>query len=396
MKPAPDIDDPSVSGGNGIYIHVPFCLKRCRYCDFFSTVRLDLVDPFIEACKAEAGMVLEPSCEVDSIYFGGGTPSLISPRRVGELLDTVSGLIDLAGDCEITIEANPGTVDEAKLREYRLAGVNRINLGVQSFDDGILDFLGRIHSGRQARRAIESARRAGFDNLGLDLIYGLAGQTAALWEQDLLQAVAAVPEHISCYMLTVEGETEFSALERRGKAVRLDDRKVAELFVFTVSFLEDRGWMHYEVSNFARQVDNTSSSFVSRHNSKYWSYQPYLGLGPSAHSFDGEKQRSWNCSSLDKYLEATGRGCLPRSGREVLTAQQQLLERIYLGLRTAAGLDLEVLEKDFATLYPAVGRGLEVIVREGWGELERGRLRLNLDGLLRLDGICRLLAGNIG
>ncbi len=379
----------------GIYIHVPFCLRRCRYCDFFSTVKLDLIDDFIAACRKEVKLAACNLAAVDSIYFGGGTPSVLAPSQVEILLDALSVFFNLAPDVEITLEANPGTIDVAGLRDYRLAGINRLNLGVQSFDDHMLEFLGRIHTGRQALEAMESVRRAGFANLGIDLIYGVAGQTPELWEADLFQAVSSRPEHISCYMLTVEGDTEFAALKKQGQGVCLDDDQVAELFELTVVLLEDYGWRQYEISNFARLCDHWSRDFRSRHNSKYWSLQPYLGLGPSAHSFDGRSLRSWNHSSLEKYLACLARGQLPKQGQEVLTARQQLLERIYLGLRTSAGLDLVKLEQDFDDFAPALYQVVEAIIRQGWAKQDQGRLHLNLEGMLRLDGICKYFSSLI-
>jgi len=376
----------------GIYIHVPFCLRRCRYCDFFSTEKTDLIDGFVEACTKEIAMAVVDSPDVDSIYFGGGTPSLLSPSRVALLLDVLSGFVNLAPDTEITLEANPGTVDLNSLKGYRLAGVNRLNLGVQSFDDGVLDFLGRIHTGGAAMEAIDMARRAGFDNLGIDLIYGMAGQTSGMWEADLAKAVSACPEHVSCYMLTVEGDTEFAALERQGRTVCLDDGQVAGLFLQTVVFLENAGWRQYEISNFARPASGSCRDFRSRHNSKYWSFHPYLGLGPSAHSFDGGRKRSWNHGSLEKYLATVSRGRLPGQGREVLTTEQRFLERVYLGLRTCSGLDLIGLKHDFPDLFPAFSRALDVITRQDLAGQDGRYLRLNLKGMLRLDGICRHVA----
>lgn len=390
LQPGQDME--ACESKTGIYFHVPFCLQRCPYCDFFSTVKLELIDNFVRACKQELMLSAAGGTEVDSVYFGGGTPSLLSPGQVAEIIDTLDGIVNLSPNAEITLEANPGTVGFSKLRGFNLAGVNRINLGIQSFNDNLLGFLGRIHNSRQAMDAIENVHKAGFANLGLDLIYGIVGQTDELWRQDLACAVAVDPDHLACYILSIEDNTEFGLLEKAGRCVRLGEEQVAGLFLFTVDFLAKQGWRQYEVSNFAKTESDSSIIAKSRHNWKYWTFQPYMGLGPSAHSFDGNRRRSWNCNSLSSYLEKLGRGCLPRAGEETLSTGQRLLEKIYLGLRTIKGLNLDQLRQEFPKRFEALLPGLLEIEQEGWARRTEDSFRLNSQGMLLLDGICGYLA----
>lgn len=271
----------------------------------------------------------------NSLYFGGGTPSLLSLKSLEEILDGLSRHFRFAGDTEITIEANPGDMSGEKAAGLRSLGFNRINLGVQSFDDRDLLFLGRRHTAKDAERVLEDIRSSGFDNMGLDLIYGLEQQTMEGWVKTLEDAISFRPEHISCYQLTMEKGTPFGRMRDRGLLKPVNEEREASYFLNTSAFLGDAGYIHYEISNFAKDL-----SFCSRHNSKYWQHVPYLGLGPSAHSFQGGA-RWWNVRSVRRYCESLERGCVPVEGHETLSEEQRRMEAVSLGLRTRNGISLE-------------------------------------------------------
>jgi oxygen-independent coproporphyrinogen-3 oxidase len=380
------MNKPLVPPFGGIYVHVPFCLRKCVYCDFFSIVDLSLKSAFLKALSCEISAA-EPGLLVfDTIYFGGGTPSILEPAEVNGIIDSLFLKFRFEGSVEVTLEANPGTVDFEKLKGFRSAGVNRLNIGAQSFQEKNLALLGRIHSAQQAHAALSNARRSGFEDLGLDLMYGLPGQFFHDWTADLESALAHGPEHIACYMLTVEPETPLSEEQRRGRFQPAPEGVVAELFMATSEFLAARGFRHYEISNFARcGADRGEGARVSRHNSKYWTHAPYLGFGPAAHSFLPPK-RFWNHRDVQHYVDEVRAARRPVAGTEVLTADQEMTEAIMLGLRTAAGVDLPDFKRrfgaDFMSLYgkPVTeleSRGLLVRSNERCAPTRRGMLYLN-------------------
>ncbi len=325
----------------GLYIHIPFCLSKCPYCDFFSSTSVSAIPDFLKGLFKEMEMYCHPSDPFDTVYLGGGTPSLLSPQQLESILIAIRKNFDLASNSEITIEANPADLNRSFFELIRQMGINRINIGVQSFDAKALAFLGRRHSATQAFSAIEASRKAGFNNIGLDLIYGVPGQDIESWLNTLKQAIAFSPEHLSCYQLTLDAETPLGRRHQAGEFSALGEELQYEFFMRTSDFLETSGYFHYEVSNFARGFE-----CASRHNQKYWDHSPYLGLGPSAHSFQSN-QRWWNHRSLDQYLEAINRGKLPVEGREILTLEQLRFEALYLSLRTKRGVNL----KDFMNQY---------------------------------------------
>ena len=313
------------------------------------------------------------SC-IPTVHMGGGTPSLLSPPLVKELLEAADLHHSLDADAEITMEANPGTVTLDSLSGYRAAGVNRLSLGIQSLDDRQLALLGRIHTADQARDALKLARRAGFANVGIDLMHSLPGQSLAQWEATLRQAVELEPEHVSAYGLSIEEGTPFADLASSGKLLLPDEEAAAEMFELTAGFLISAGYEHYEISNFAR--DEASRS---RHNGKYWRHVPYLGLGPSAHSFDGAT-RWWNLRSVKQYCRALDKDSRPVEGSEMLTAEQLRLERLCLGMRTRDGIclaDVSITSSPEDALSPLTQSGL---VR-----LEDGRILPTLEGFLVAD-----------
>jgi oxygen-independent coproporphyrinogen-3 oxidase len=330
----------------GIYIHIPFCVKKCPYCDFYSITDLSFSSRYLRALTAEIQYFHSDFLNFDTIYIGGGTPSVLSSEDIRRVLETVFKRFHILKDPEITIEVNPGTVSLEQFNSYRQAGVNRLSIGVQSFQEKNLRFLGRIHSVTEATLAFERAHRAGFDNIGMDLIYGLPEQSKENWLYDLEQAIQIRPDHLSCYMLTWEPGTPLHRNLQSGWYHPLHDRKVRELFYLTIEYLEDHGYVHYEISNFARKTAENKSPKISAHNSKYWSFVPYIGIGASAHSFI-EPQRYWNYADVEKYIQKIEADHPPVEANETLTTEQLIMEAIYLGLRTRSGIDVEEFNQKF-------------------------------------------------
>lgn len=280
----------------------------------------------------EARLYREDFPLFDSLYIGGGTPSLLGSQHMTELFRGLADIFTFADDREMTVEMNPDDVSRERLALLRSLGVNRISLGVQSFTEGEVRFLGRRHSASQAEDALRLIRDAGFPEFGIDLIYGLPGQTVKAWERTIQKALSFGPVHISCYQLTIEGDTPFSLLAAQGALKLPDDGRQAELFLAASTLLSGEGFIHYEVSNFALGMDH-----LSRHNVKYWQHTPYLGLGPSAHSFSGGR-RWWNMRSLSGYVEKTELDGKAVAGVEMLEPGQLRLERLLFGFRTQWGV----------------------------------------------------------
>src|SRR4030066_1022556 len=308
----------------GLYIHIPFCLSKCLYCDFYSSTSISAVPDFLDALFDEMEMYRMRFRSFDTVYIGGGTPSLLSPGQLKNILIKVRKNFDLISNTEITIETNPADLNRSSLESMREIGINRINIGVQSFDEKALRFLGRRHSVKQALSAIEASRKAGFHNIGLDLIYGVPEQDIDSWLDTLNQAIVFSPEHLSCYQLTLEAKTPLGIRCQAGEFSVPGEELQYEFFMKTSEFLRGAEYTHYEVSNFAR-----GQEYASRHNQKYWDHSPFLGLGPSAHSFQSN-QRWWNHRSLDQYLSAINEGNLPVEENEILTIEQLRLEALYL------------------------------------------------------------------
>ena len=367
---------------SGLYIHVPFCRSKCAYCDFYSVTQTEKIPPFIESLIREMELYRGLFGRFDTIYLGGGTPSLLNIGQIEAILDAIYGTFTVTDTAEITIETNPGDLTPDMAAALRAAGINRINIGVQSFDDGVLALLGRRHSAAQAIDAIENARTAGFANVGFDLIYGIPGQNLESWLETLKMALSLTPEHLSCYQLTLEPSTPLGREYRNGTIVPPDDDLLCDLFTRTSETLEEAGYLHYEISNFAR-----GEEWVSRHNRKYWDHTPYLGLGPAAHSFSAPR-RWWNHRSLEKYVEAAGRGIPPIGGTELLNRGQLCLEALYLGLRTREGIDLAAFAERYG--YDLLGeRGdlLSTMEREGLITVTGGHLRPTRSGLAISDSL---------
>lgn len=364
--------------GPGLYLHVPFCSQVCPYCDF-AVVKgsAGRRQRFVEVLVAEMELCRGEARPFDTVYLGGGTPSLLAPEQLARLLEGARERLGALPDAWLFLEANPEDVSPASLAAWRRLGVRTLSLGVQSFDARELAFLGRRHGPEEGRRAVAEALAAGFHTVSVDLIYGLPGQETTAWRRNLEEAVALAPQHLSCYQLTVEEGTPFGLQRRRGLLEELLEPRQGELFTLTHAFLADAGYPAYEVSNFA-----AAPAHRSRHNRKYWRHTPYLGLGPSAHSFDGRRRRSWNQRRLHFYQQAVTAGQRPLAGSEELTAEQLALEALMLGLRTSDGIDLTAFEERFGIDLAAANAALlACLEEEGFLRLENGRLAPTPAGL---------------
>jgi oxygen-independent coproporphyrinogen-3 oxidase len=373
----------------GLYLHLPFCSAICPYCDFsVLTGPPERRARFAEALGREIRLWGErplPGGAIDSVYLGGGTPSLLAPEQLAAILGEARRRLEIAPDARLSMEANPEDVTPASLAAWRSIGVHTLTLGVQSFDDAALRFLGRRHDGAVARQAVERALAAGFAVVGVDLIYGRPGQEPAAWERDLDTAAALGPQHLSCYQLTVHARTPFGYRHARGSLRELPEETQAALFALTHEHLAGRGYTAYEVSNFARANEHRS-----RHNAKYWSHAPYLGLGPSAHSFDG-RRRWWNHRKLGPWERALAAGSLPLAGEEELTPAELVLETLMLGLRTADGVELARLRALGCDLPASNAALLARLQEDGLVRLDDDRLTPTLRGWAVADGLARAL-----
>ena len=366
----------------GLYIHIPFCLSKCGYCDFYSSTSISALPGFLDALFKEMEMYRPRFQAFDTVYIGGGTPSLLHPEQLERILTGVKENFDLTSTAEITIETNPADLNRPFLESMRQIGINRINIGVQSFDEKVLGFLGRRHSIKQAISAIEASRKAGFRNIGLDLIYGVPEQDVESWLDTLKHAVAFSPEHLSCYQLTLEAKTPLGRRYQEGQFPIPGEELQYEFFMNTSEFLEEAGYIHYEVSNFAR-----GKEYASRHNQKYWDHSPFLGLGPAAHSFQSNR-RWWNYRSLDQYVAAINAGNLPVEDTETLTMEQLQLEALYLGLRTRKGVCLQDFKNRYHyDLFTEKKEILAKLEEEGFISLQDGYLYPTQTGFAVADSL---------
>ena len=371
----------------GLYVHVPFCKTKCPYCDFFSVIDETLIPVYLAALDVEVRLYRDQFPVFDSLFIGGGTPSWLGDAALTGIMKNLRRHFVFAPDTEITIEANPDDITPGKLRLFRELGINRLSLGVQSFDEAELRLLGRRHTARQTLAAVDLIRAAGFTNLGLDLMYGLPGQSPDAWLKTLETALSLAPEHLSCYQLTVmTGETPalrtpMARQMARGELTLPDEEIQREFFFLTANFLTARGYLHYEVANFARQESQAGSLcyHVCRHNLKYWTRTPYLGLGPGAHSFDGCR-RWWNVSSVESYASSLNAGQPPVAEVETLTPEQIRLETLALGFRTREGVSLATIRE-----YPGGDAKIAALTQAGLVRVDRDRVIPTLDGLVVAD-----------
>ena len=384
-----------MSDPESLYIHIPFCLRKCAYCDFYSETRLSLIPDYLKALETEIHLrarsdLSSPHGLIDTIYLGGGTPSLLDIKQMDRIFQALNTRFRVSPDAEITVEINPGTVDGDYLAGLKGTGVNRLSIGIQSFDDAKLVFLSRIHDADKAVNAIAHAKKAGFENISLDLIYGVPGETQAVWIKDLKKALDQNPSHISAYMLTLEPGTPLADQVKQGAFIPFGSDMMSLLFKMTSRYLTGNGFEHYEISNFSRGGANRS-----RHNSSYWDLTPYLGFGPGAHSYDGAA-RSWNHRSIDRYITDLFSGRLPVEDQEILTLEQKMAEFIMLRLRTLEGLDLDEFQHRFQ--LPFTKRFETILSRilgEDLGSIENGRFSLNLEGKTFLNSIVESFSAEI-
>jgi oxygen-independent coproporphyrinogen-3 oxidase len=367
----------------GLYIHVPFCSALCPYCDFAVNVgSKSRRSRFVDLLLAEIDLVAPGGRPFDTVYFGGGTPSLLDPADVARILGALRERALVAPGCRFYLEANPEDAAASRLGALRDAGISTLSLGIQSLDPESLRLLARRHSAEDARRAFGLAREAGFETVSIDLMYGLPAQTEDGWREDLERAIALSPDHLSCYQLTIHENTVFGSRVARGRMVPTPAAVEADLFRLTHRVCESSGYQGYEVSNFARTVEHRS-----RHNEKYWSHAPYVGLGPSAHSFDG-RERSWNARSYFDWARGISRGTRALAGRERLDDEALLLETLMLRLRTRDGLDLDLVRARFGIDLLDLNRSfVDRALSESLLILEGALLRPTVDGLALADGL---------
>jgi len=375
----------AVVAGAGLYLHVPFCSAICPYCDFaVVTGGPARRAAFARHLAAEAALWADAPLAFDTVYLGGGTPSALSPADLALVLEAAHGALRIAADAWLFLEANPEDVTRESLAAWRDLGVRTLSLGVQSLDAAALAFLGRRHSPAEARRAVALAREAGFATLSIDLIYGLPDQDDAAWRAELEAAVALALDHLSCYQLTVHEGTPFGRRLARGELAELPEPAQADLFHLTHRFLADAGYPAYEVSSFASAPEHRS-----RHNRKYWDHTPYLGLGPSAHSF-AESRRWWNERRLGPYEARVAAGERPIAGEEKLTPAELALEAVMLGLRTVEGIDLAAFAERYGVDLAATnGPWIDGLVAERYLLAAAGRLIPTPRGLAIADSLAR-------
>lgn len=362
-----------------LYLHIPFCKQACHYCDFHFSTNLSQKRPLVEAMarEIEQRYTYLPSTELQTIYLGGGTPSLLTQDELTVLFDTIHQYFTVAPDAEITLEANPDDLTDAAnlsmLRRY----INRLSIGIQTFDEETLRWMNRAHTADEATLAVERAREAGFDNLSIDLIYGISDQ---IWPRDLDKALALNVPHISAYNLTIEPDTAFGRWVAKGKLTPVDESLSATQFTELVSALTNGGYVHYEISNFAKPGQ------YARHNTAYWQRRPYLGIGPSAHSYDGVS-RQHNIANNSLYIKGISTGNSP-SERELLTPADQVNEYLLTGLRTIWGCNVPELDSLLGTSFMArQAQEIEQLHQTGWLVYEENVLKLTESGKLFADRV---------
>ncbi len=372
----------------GIYFHIPFCRSKCSYCHFISRPWIQSDEErYQRAILLELERHTDPGSTqwvVDSIYFGGGTPSLIPEHHIEQILNSCRLLFQVTKDCEISLEANPGTLSGEKVDAYRRSGINRISLGAQSFCNEELKSIGRVHNAEMIERSIIQLRKGGFSNINLDLMLGLPGQTVESWRQNLQLVIALGIPHLSVYMLDLDDDCPMKGLVESGIVSLPEEDFVSDLYLETIEFLESRGLRQYEISNFAKD------GHICRHNMKYWKRGPVYGFGVGSHSFDGASRYS-NHAQLERYTESVLAGESPVGWREVVSERQSLSESLFLGLRLRQGVDWELLMKEYdADSLSPFEPGLQDLSTRGLIERNGSRIRLTESGMLLSNEIFQL------
>jgi oxygen-independent coproporphyrinogen-3 oxidase len=365
---------------SGIYIHIPFCRKACHYCNFHFSTSLQslsrMTDAICREARLQSGYL---TGEVETVYFGGGTPSLLEASQIQKILTALASVFTLSPQAEITLETNPDDISAERLEEWKRAGINRLSIGVQSFFEEHLQWMNRAHNALQAQRSITLAQEHGFSNITIDLIYGSPGLTDDQWRQNVLLALQSGVPHISCYALTVEPRTALAKMVQAHQAADTDPDRQADQFRMLMQWLGEAGFEHYEISNFAKP------GFRSRHNSSYWQGRPYIGLGPSAHSFNGA-ERQWNMANNALYMQAIEKDEIPFE-KEILTPAQQFNEYVMTALRTSEGISLEKISSGWTENLPALMDATQKHIQAGHLTADGERLLLTEKGKFLADGI---------
>tara|TARA_B110000467_G_C18335958_1_gene497775 strand:- start:361 stop:1491 length:1131 start_codon:yes stop_codon:yes gene_type:complete len=365
----------------GIYLHIPFCKTKCIYCDFYSVTKKDDSIPHFIKCiikeiELNKNKILDH--QFDTIFFGGGTPSVLTPKQLEQILNALYKNYNITKDAEISLECNPGEVNYEKLKDFHSLGLNRLSIGFQSFNDKLLKFLGRLHTSEQSILTFNDARKAGIDNINTDLIYDIPKQLVREWKNDLFLVNALNPEHISAYSLTVEKNTVLHSMVRKKMTIMPSEKIDKKMFLETIEFLEKNNYNHYEISNFSKK------DMECKHNLHYWRMKPYLAFGPGAHGFDGSK-RWWNKRSLEHYLSSLEKDILPIEQYEILTEKNSFNELIMNGLRLREGVNVNLLKK---LIDIDVNKHIKTYQKK-WSYLQykNDNLSLKKEGLLFTDEI---------
>lgn len=366
----------------GLYLHIPFCKQACYYCDFhFSTdnkYRIDLVKAMVKELTLQKEYL--PGRVMETVYLGGGTPSILAFGELKQLFVSIHENFTITTDAEITLEANPDDLQPEKLEELKSVGINRLSIGIQTFDDRLLEFLHRAHTGEEAQQSVLDARRSGFDNISIDLIYGIPGLTNEYWKETIRKALVLSPEHVSAYALTVEERTVFGHQLKKGKFPLTDEETVAQQFEILMDEMDTAGYHHYEISNFCKP------GRMAVHNSNYWKREHYLGIGPSAHSYRGDS-RQFNVKNNALYIRSIEQGTLPFE-KETLSREDQINDYILTSLRTSWGLNTQTLLEEWKDdLWMRASAQLRPLIDAGTIEIADHILRLTRKGKLLADKI---------
>jgi len=375
---------------SSIYLHIPFCERKCIYCDFYSIENKSKVGNFLQALHQEIDLyksIIDDE-DIETIYIGGGTPSLLTIKEIVKILNHLQTTFHIKQDAEITIEVNPGTVNKQRLSEYLENGINRLSIGVQSFNENDLHVLSRIHSVTQAIDTIESAKSVGFNNLNIDLIYAIPGQTISIWQENLERMLEFQPQHISAYSLIIEENTPLEKMVKTNLVSPIDSELEAEMYSLTMERLTNAGYVHYEVSNYSKP------GFQSKHNCNYWNHSDYFGFGPSAHSFQQVK-RWWNVRDLNSYCEKLCSGKLPIENSEILSKEDMFNESVMFAIRQNK-LQIDGLESKFnVSLSDSWNTIFKEMESNGYLRYENGIVKLNNKGFLICDSIIEKLVSRI-
>lgn len=364
----------------GVYIHIPFCKSRCKYCDFYSTLRIDLCEVYVTALIQEIRKKSHILHHISTIYFGGGTPSLLEVDDVRMILETIREVDELGQWKEVTLEANPGDLSLEKLKDLHAIGITRLSIGVQSFQSSLLHLVGRRHTRKEALQAVSMAHEAGFDNISIDLMYGLPGQTMSHWIDDLKTATHIGIQHVSAYCLTYEEGTPLYRDLVAGKIKEVEDELANEMQLQAENIFRDAGIYRYEVSNYALP------GHESQHNSNYWTHEPYVGIGAGAHGFDGKRIRSWNVDDIEAYISYVKamKAPIEYMGSEYLTDGDLYNEIVMLGLRTTKGVDIKRINPQYLEHF---NKKVHSYKDQGWLKQENGYVSATMKGFRLLNQV---------